>query len=185
MSHLAVWGINGSRVCQVTNVHRAAIFPPREAQPAQRHANHGLLSLCQQRIWRPFSPLSRLEGLLRVFWERLRFGWDILTLSQGAVFSLAVFLPVGVPHPGAGRLKPGALCRGRGRGGCPDGDAGWCPSAVLVSVCTFASRWSRGLLRNTREALWRVVGSCSQPKKNLIDLVVMVNITPPGTDGSR
>lgn len=47
-------------------------------------------------------PLSLLEGLLQVFQERLRFGWVILTLSQGVVLSLAVLLPVGCSHLSAG-----------------------------------------------------------------------------------
>lgn len=45
-------------------------------------------------------------------------------------------------------------------GGCPGRDAAARPSAVVVSVCTFKSRLSRSLLRNVREALQRVVGSC-------------------------
>lgn len=60
------------------------------------------------------------------------------------------------------------------------------PLLCLFQFALFKSRLSWSLLRNTCEVLWRVVGSCLQPKKKTwIDRVVIVNIAPAGNDGSR
>lgn len=166
-------------MCQVTNVHPAAIFPPW-GSPASSAA-------CQPRA--PF--LVLLENLEAIFppcpfWKVSRSLVSFLGEACGGLGHPYPF-PTRSCAPACGTVPPrhwpAASPEPRAKdGGVVDAQAGMpvgVPLLCLFQFALFKSRLSWSLLRNTCEVLWRVVGSCLQQKKKMqIDRVVIVNIGP-------
>lgn len=137
----------------------------------------GSLLCATRKIWRQFSSVPFGRSLVSFLGEAG------VWLERPYPFTVTSVILSRAPAVGQRARSP---CQRWRSSGCPGRDNGQCPSAVFASVCTFTSWLSWSLLRNTCEALWGVVGSCLQPKKKqLIDVVVIANITPPGSDGSR
>lgn len=153
------------------------IYPPGKPGQLSNTRTMGSLLCATRQIWRQFSPVPFGRCLVSFLGEAgVWLGRPYPFPVTGVILGRA---------PAVGQRARSPCQRWRSRG-CSGRDNGQCPSAVFASVCTFTSRLSRSLLRNTCEALCRVVGSCLQPKKKqLIDVVVIANITPPGSDGSR
>lgn len=121
-------GINGSCVCQVTNTHTTAIFTRRGSPASSAVCQHGAL----------FVPPETLEAIC----PHIPFGRSrVRSLGKAQVW-------LRHPYPFTRSCvvfscgsEPRATCQGCRSGACPDRAAGWCPSAVLVSVCTSLSRF--------------------------------------------
>lgn len=113
-----------------------------------------------------FLPVPFGRSLVSFFGEAwLWLGHPYPFTKSSLVFSCAPACGT-FPPAALASSEPGAACQGRRSGGRPDRDADGCPSAVFVSVCTFyESIEPESVEKYTREALWRVVGSCLQPKK--------------------